>query len=338
MHKEGEAIMGPRKDTVEVHNRLLMKITSGLWKLLYWPICRTYERYIVGDKSADPVMCSLCRLYFLKVHGYWPHFKNPRSFQEKLWSRMLFDRDPLWTMLSDKLIARDYVASKVGSKYLVPLLWSGNKPEEVPFDELPLKFVMKTNHGCGYNIIVEDKNQLKRVNAILKMKKWLGENFGRDTFLGISWAYKHIKPTIMVESFLENNGRVAEDYKFFCYSGRAEFCKVDFDRFKDHSEIFYDRGLRRLDLLGAGIKQYRGEFLLPANYEDMVRVAESLAQGIDFIRVDLYNVRGEIYFGEFTCYHGGGLIALSPRKYDFILGKKWKYGNQGRDQVWPNPN
>jgi hypothetical protein len=333
MHKEGEAKIGPRKDTVEAPNKLLMKLISGPWKLLYFPICRAYARYIVGDKAADSVMCFLCGLYFLKVHGYRPHFKSPRSFMEKVWSRMLFDRDPIWTMFSDKLRVRDYVASKVGSEYLVPLLWSGNKPEEIPFGELPLKFVIKANHGCGYNILVRDKTQLDQTKARRQLKKWLGENFCEDTLLGIAWAYKKIKPTIMVESFLENNGSVPEDYKFFCYSGRAEFCKVDLDRFGDHSEVFFDRGLKPLDLFGVGIKQYRGKFVLPDNYQDMVRVAESLAQGIDFSRVDLYSVSGHIYFGEFTCYHGGGLIALSPRKYDFLLGEKWKYGNHGRNQV-----
>jgi hypothetical protein len=98
---------------------------------------------------------------------------------------------------------------------------------------------------------------------------------------------------------------------------------VDFDRFQDHSEKFFDRDLKPLNLYGEGIKQYQGKFVLPENYKEMVRVAESLSQGIDFIRVDLYSVGGRIYFGELTCYHGGGLIRLSPRRYDFLLGEKW---------------
>jgi hypothetical protein len=242
---------------------------------------------------------------------------------EKVWNRMLFDRDPLWTMFSDRFRVREYVDRKVGSEYLVPLLWTGDEPEEIPFDELPLKFVIKTNHGCGYNILVKDKTKLGQTRAKRQLKKWLGENFCQDKFLGTEWGYKNIKPTIMVESFLENNGSVPEDYKFFCYSGQAEFCKVDFDRFTDHSERFFDRDLNPLNLYGKGIKQYQGKFVLPDNYKDMVRVAESIAQGIDFIRVDLYSVGGRIYFGELTCYHGGGLIRLSPRKYDFLLGEKW---------------
>ena len=231
-----------------------MNPVSGLSKLLYMPICRAYARYILGDKPADPVMRFLCGLYFWKVHGYWPHFKSPRSFAEKVWNRMLFDRDPRWTMLSDRLRVREYVASKVGSEYLVPLLWNGDKPEEIPFDELPLKFVIKTNHGCGYNIIVKDKTQLDQTKTRRQLKKWLGENFCQDKFLGTEWGYKNIRPTIMVESFLDDNGNVPLDYKFFCYSGRVEFLKVDFDRFEDHSEKFFDRNLKPTGYLREGNK------------------------------------------------------------------------------------
>lgn len=300
-----------------------MKLTSGLYKLIYMAMCRAYARHFVRDKPADPVMCFLCSLHFWKVHGYWPRFTNPRSFEEKVCSRMLFDRDLLWTTLSDKLLVRDYVAQKVGSEYLIPLLWSGDKPDEIPFGELPLKFVVKANHGCYYNIIVKDKTQLDQTKARRQLRQWLGENFGQDRVLGTAWAYKNIKPAIIVESFLDNNGSVLLDYKFFCYSGRAEFLQINFDRFGDPYEKFFDRNFNPLDLW-QGTKQYPAKVMRPDNYEDMVRVAESLAGNLDFIRVDLYNVGGRIYFGELTCYPGGGSIPFIPRKYDYLFGEKWR--------------
>jgi hypothetical protein len=301
---------------------MFLKPMSGIYKLVFWGICRIYARYIVKDKPADPIMRSLCGLHFLKVHGYWPHFKNPRSLSEIVWNRMLYDRDPRLTMFSDKLGVRDYVASKVGKEYLIPMLWNGDKPEEIPFEKLPLKFVIKANHGCGYNIIVKDKTQLDQAKVRRQLKKWLGENFCQDKFLGTEWAYKNIRPTIIVESFLGENGNPPPDYKFFCYSGRMEFYKVDFDRFEDHSERICDRNCNPLQFFGQGIKTYRGKFVLPENFKELVRVAESLARGIDFIRVDLYSVSGRIYFGELTCYNGGGIIKISPRKYDFLFGEK----------------
>jgi len=311
------------KDMTHAKSGIHMKLMSKLLKVFYLPICRAYARHIIGDRPADSVMHLLCSLDFWSVRGYWPNLRNPRSFEEKLCSRMLFDRNPQWTMLSDKLRMRDYVTDKVGNKYLVPLLWSGNKPEEIPFDELPLKFVIKTNHGCGYNIIVKDKTQLNQAKTIFQLNKWLGENFCQDRALGTEWAYKNIKPRIIVESFLDDNGNVPVDYKFFCFSGRTEFIQMNFDRFGDPYEKTFDRDFNPMDLW-QGTKQYPGKVMRPENYEDMIRVAELLAGNLDFIRVDFYNVGGRIFVGELTCYPGGGRIVWIPRRYDFLLGEKWK--------------
>lgn len=268
-------------------------------------------------------MCFLSKPIFWTRHGYWPHFSTSRTFNEKVWARMLFDRNPRWTLFSDKLQARAHVARTAGSEYLVPLLWTGDKPEAIPFDDLPSKFVIKTNHGCGCNIIVTDKTHLNRQKVRRHLGRWLRVNYCQDQYLGTEWGYKHIKPTIMIETFLNSTRTVPEDYKFFCYSGRAEFCKVDFDRFGNHSELFLDRCCNRLPIQGRGILRHQGKYSPPNTFEAMLDVAESIAQDIDFLRVDLYSVGGRIYFGELTCYHGGGMIRLCPRLYDVLLGEKW---------------
>ena len=304
---------------------MLQRLWTAIWKYLYWPICRVYARYCVGDRPADLNMRLLCGLFFIKTHRYWPHFAHPRSFIEKIWARMLFERDPAWTLFSDKLRVREYVASRAGEHVLVPLLWSGEDPSAIPFDRLPQKFVIKANHGCDYNILVRDKTRLHQREVRRRLTAWLGTNYCQDCALGVSWGYKHVQPAIMVESFLEENGQVPPDYKFFCYDGRMEFLKIDFNRFENHSEAFFDREMNRLSFYGKGISPYDQEVRLPDNFQEMVRVAEALSAGIDFIRVDLYSVSGRIYFGELTCYHGGGMISLCPREYDDLLGKDWHY-------------
>jgi hypothetical protein len=298
-----------------------MSITSKLWKLIYWPICRMYSRRL-QDNAADTLMCLLVGIYFYSVHRYWPNFKKPRSFSEKVCNRMLFDRNPQWTMLSDKFGVRDFVANKIGTEYLIPLLWAGVDSEKIPFDELPQKYVIKASHGCGYNIIVKDKKKVNSKTTIHLLKKWIGENFWRDRVIGNAWAYKNIKPTIIVEAFLECNGNIPEDFKFFCFSGRVEMIQVSFDRYGDASEKLLDRTFSPLPLWN-GLKLYQGSVLRPDNFEGMVKVAESLARDLDFIRVDLYNVSGRIYFGELTCYPAGGLARFIPRNYDYTLGDKW---------------
>jgi len=237
----------------------------------------------------------------------------------------LFERNPVFTSITDKYRVREYVTEMVGSDRLIPLLWKGETPEEIPFDSLPNKFVIKTNHGCDYNIIVEDKRQLEIKKVIIRLKKWLGENFGNDTFLGIAWAYRNIKPMILIESFLEENGRVPVDYKFFCFSGRVEFFKIDFSRFEAHSEKFFDRNFIKLDLFEQGLRQHHGKIDLPRNIDEMIAYAESLGAGFDFIRVDLYSIGEKIYFGELTAYPGGTSAKFEPDYYDYLFGEKWKY-------------
>src|SRR5262245_33341589 len=132
-----------------------MTLSSAVSKLVYWPLCRAYARRI-GDRPADLLMSRMCTPAFRLAHGYWPNLDHPKSFTEKLFYRMLYDRDPMMTLLSDKLGLRDYVAKKVGSDCLIPLLWTGRNSNDIPFRDLPKKFVIKANHGCDFNIIVRD--------------------------------------------------------------------------------------------------------------------------------------------------------------------------------------
>ena len=295
-------------------------------KNLYTYFCRYYSQKL-GDRPADFTYRSLCSLKFIKEHGYYPRFKKPRSFSEKIWHRMLFDRSPIWTEISDKLKARELVKEKVGENFLPKILWQGERPEEIPFAELPDRFVIKTNHGAGYNVIVTNKKNLEHSRVLRRINDWLNLNFTYATFVGMAWAYKNIKPMIMVEEFLEENGKPPLDYKFFCFSGRVEYLLIVYDRFASHQEKHFTRDFVPLDLWN-GADQYPGPFIRPYNLEEMIKVAETLSAGFDFIRVDLYNVNGKIYFGELTCYPAGGLAAFVPRKWDFIFGEKWILENK----------
>ena len=299
-----------------------MNLTNTFFKYLCMPVCRTYFRHILGNRPADKVITSMSSLYFWYRHNYWPNFKNPQTFSEKVWNRMLYNRDPLLTRISDKLTVRGFVSDKIGSHYLIPNLWQGDKPEDIPFDDLPEKFVIKTNHGCGYNIIVQDKMKLDKEKTRQELRAWLRQNFCQDRHFGLSWAYKNIKPYIIVEAFIGQNGKPPIDYKFFCYRGRAEFVQVSYDRFGDPSERLLDRDFRPLDVWN-GLKLYQGEIIKPGNYDKMLCVADKLSQNFDFIRTDLYSTCNQIYFGELTCYPAGGNAPFSPMEYDSIFGKKW---------------
>jgi hypothetical protein len=279
----------------------------------------------LGDKPAGAKFRYLCGLQFWNVYRFWPDFLTPKTFSEKLWNRMLFDRNPILTLISDKLKVRDYVAQKVGSECLIPLLWYGDNPEEIPFDELPSKFVIKTNHGCGYNIIVKDKVKLDKKKTKLELKKWLTENYCEDKFIGISWGYKNINPCIIIESFIGQDEKPPVDFKFYCFSGKVEIVTLHIDRFGEYKTRAFNRNFEPLRFRES-FKQWDGEFGRPLSFEKMVKLAELLAADFDFIRVDLYHIDGMVYFGELTPYPGGvsSLRGFDVLELNHVFGEKWK--------------
>lgn len=306
----------------------LKKLKFKITKFLYELICRTSRSYSHIRKSydspADTINSFFAKCLFLIVHEYLPHFKKPRTFSEKLFNRMLYSRDKIWAYVSDKFLVRQYVKQLVGEEILVPLLWVGSRPQDIPFNSLPQKFIIKMNHGCKYNIFIDKKNDLNYKDVINKLISWSKENYCLDHNAGLEWAYKNIKPKILIEEYLEEeDGKPPKDYKFFCFSGRVEFILITYDRFGYHREKHFTRDFSPLDLWN-GTDQYPGPYSCPKNLGEMINIAETLSNDFDFMRVDLYNLKGKIYFGELTCYPAGGLAPFIPRKWDFIFGEKWE--------------
>ena len=298
-----------------------MNIANGISRLLYWPICRAYARRL-GDRPADAFLGGLCSLQFRRAHGFWPNYKNPRHFTEKLWCRMLYDRNPQLTLFCDKLLVRDIVAARVGLQYLVPVIWSGTDPRSIPFDALPSRFVIKTNHGCAFNILVSDKSKLNPPAVIRQLESWLKINFCNDTYLGISWGYRNIPRCIVIEEYLDENGQPPVDYKAYCFGKSVEFLTVHYERFRDHKTRSVDRQFKPYNF-SYDFEQWNGDFPRPANFDEMIVVAEALADGCDFVRVDLYSVGNRVYFSELTPYPGGVSTKFLPRSTDVALGQRW---------------
>lgn len=304
-----------------------MERVNWLLRRLFWPICRLYAGHR-GDKPADPLLMFLCSVPFTGTHHYWPDFAHPESFNEKTWHRMLLNRDPHLTMLSDKWRVREYIAERVGAKYLVPLLWHGDNPDDIPFNELPHRFVIKCNHGCGYNIIVQNSARLNVSIVKRQLNAWLNENFCLDRYLGVAWAYKNIQPHLIIEEFIGEDDKPPIDYKFFCYSGHAEFIQISYDRLGNASEKIVDRNFNPIRVWN-GVELNTGNLVRPLCSEEMVELADLLSGKIDFIRVDMYAHNNQVYIGELTCYHAGGLSPFLPKRYDTIFGEKWEIATRG---------
>lgn len=245
------------------------------------------------------------------------NLKNPQTFGEKLqWLKLYYQKD-LMRQCSDKYEVRGYIKSVLGEELLNTLHASYENVDEICFDSLPSKFVMKVTHGSGQNLIVEDKSKInwKYESKILKFYMQFNHYFeGRE------WAYKGIKPRIICEAYLDENGKSPKDYKFFCFNGEPEFIAYDLDRFSEHRRNIYDI---HWSLLPFELKYpaYDGEVKRPEKLDEMVAYARKLAQEFPFVRVDFYCVNNRIYFGELTFYPSQGLVKFNPKQYDLKYGR-----------------
>lgn len=262
----------------------------------------------------------LARRRFREVFGVYPNLESPTSFSEKVIYKQIYDRRPLLTKAADKLGVRDYVSSIIGEQYLARVYQVAETPEGIDWEVLPPKFVVKANHGSGWNIIVKDKKVFDVAAARSQLKDWLSTNW---YFYTREWCYRDIKPQVFVEEFLEgDDGSVPDDWKFFVYSGRAVYVQVDRGRFSNHRHSFYRRDLSQVDV------RYLCDNLdrppaWPENLDKMFEVAEALGRDFDFVRVDLYNVGGRIVFGELTNYPNAGLMPFEPSSVDVEFGSHW---------------
>ncbi len=246
---------------------------------------------------------------------------QPKTFNQKLAYKIVFDHRPLLVTFADKMLAREYVRQKVGEDILVELHAVATRPEDIQFDKLPQRFVLKTNHGSGYVRIVKDKSKEDESSLRRICRGWISENYGELTG---EWVYKSIKPTIMVERFLEaGNGDVASDYKFFVFNGKVFMIQVDVDRFIGHRNAVFTPDWERVPVRYL-CPPAEGPVPRPATLEKMLKISELLGAETDFVRVDLYEVDGKVYFGELTNFPWGGGMQFEPPEFDAALGAQWK--------------
>lgn len=255
----------------------------------------------------------------------WLDVNNPKRFNEKI---NYLKQHPLiknGELLADKYRVRDYVKNKLhdigGDKYLVPLLGVWTNVDDINIKDLPESFVLKSNHGSGWNIICKDKAELDWNYVKRKMRYWLNNS---QYWVSREWQYKNCPHMILCEKFLEYE---IIDYKFFCFDGVPRYIQVDQGRFSDHRRAFFSTEWN----LEPFTTLYKRPDVIPerpAQLEEMLCVARRLSEGINFIRVDLYVNNGNVYFGEKTLHPGGGCDFFIPDVYDYKLGDLLRINSQ----------
>ena len=249
-------------------------------------------------------------LAYLYSHGRLPDLDRPRRFTEWVQHRKLHDRDSAFALLTDKMHSKDYAAERIGSDKVPRTLWSGTVlPERSPCD-YPL--VVKSNHGSNqYRIVRDDADwqEARRASRgwLKPYGRWLDE-----------WHYGAARRLIMIEPMLGGEGAsLPVDYKVYVFGGRAVIVQAHVGRGMSHRWTQFDREWQPLSDDAVDLEA-------PEHLAEMLEAAEQLAAGHDFLRVDFYDVDGQLWFGEFCLYPGSGLDPFSPDSLDFYLGDLWR--------------
>jgi hypothetical protein len=258
-------------------------------------------------------------LEFFMYHGRFPRLDRPQTFNEKIASRKLYDRDSRLPRLADKLLVKDYVAEKLGKEWVIPTLWSGDRLPSRNERHWPVPYVLKARHGSGWNFFVRSEEEQDWTVMEEVAQEWLGKAYGRPSR---EWLYTQIRPGLLVEPYLGTGEIAPPDYKFYVFGGRTAYIQVDLGRMQIHRQLFYDLNWRR----------QRFEYVCPWTDEEvsppaclraMIEGANLLGSALPFVRVDMYVVKDKPLFGEMTFYPNSGRFAFKPRSAEMELGRLW---------------
>ncbi|MDR0437869.1 MAG: glycosyl transferase [Bacteroidales bacterium] len=267
------------------------------------------------------------KIYYRLKTGKKLNLENPKTFNEKLQWLKIYDRKPEYTQMVDKYEVKKYVAKKIGEKYIIPLYGVWDSFEEINFDELPNKFVLKCTHAGG-TVICNDKDSLdlmSREGVKLSMrsaKKMLSKQLKQNYFYsGRTWAYKNVKPRIIAEQYIEDsNEKILQDYKIFTFNGKPKLIQVHFSKDENHKANFYSTDWVFQDFCLKEPNDKNHYIEKPKYLEDMLNFAEVLSQGTYHLRVDFYYPNNKLYFGELTFHNWSGTGKFTPESYDELLG------------------
>lgn len=285
-------------------------------KRLKFKIDEKYAKSLSDDERKKQIKSS-----YIEKTGKILDWNSLESYTEIMQLYKLDEENPIKTKLTDKYEVREWISDKIGSEYLIPLLGVWENFNDIDFDELPNKFVLKTNNASGSNIIVNDKKELNIFRTKKFLDMWLSIDFAYTH--GFQMQYKNIKPRIIAEKYISDKNGELNDFKFLCFNGKVYYCWVDLDRYGEHKRNIYDTDWNLQPWNQNQFTNTEEEIPKPKNYQKMLEIAKVLCEGFSHVRVDLYNVDGKIYFGEMTFTNGSGFSLIYPEIFNKKIGKIW---------------
>lgn len=307
-------------------------IKRGLYNLLYNRL-QFFDSIVSNFLKFLPDKLYLSLRYRCKM-GQWINWDNPKTFSEKLQWLKVYNRKHEHTMMVDKYSVKKYVADLIGEEHVIPTLGVWDTTEDIQWDLLPDQFVLKTTQGVGSGgvVICRDKSAFDKDEAT----KALNISLKHDIYsLLREWPYKNVRSRIIAEKYIapDNSGLASDlsDYKFFCFNGEPLYCQVIRDRSVEETIDFYDMDWNQMDFIGlvpmrkgewdSSIKRGNTPVVCPENLDNLKDICRKLAKGIPFIRVDLYVVGSNAYFGELTFFPASGMGTFEPEVWQYKLGE-----------------
>jgi hypothetical protein len=255
---------------------------------------------------------------FKRVHGYLPSLAFPTTFNEHIFVRKFFAPMPL-PSLADKLAAKDHVKERVGEEFLPAVTWVGEDVGTLLAAKPPAgRYVLKPNHASSWVLFLDLPHDLSAKRDAIEQQatRWLASRYGYDWG---EWHYSAFRPKLLLEEFVDFNGaQTPDDYKIFCFHGKASLIEINVNRFTRLRSAFYTPDWKQIPV---AYRHAPIQCARPDNLEDMIRVAEAIARGMEFARVDLYSDRkSRIRFGEITLTPGDARLSFSDVRFDLWLG------------------
>lgn len=261
------------------------------------------------------------QLFYFACEGKFINFKKPVTFCDKMNWLKIYDRHPEYSKLADKLAVRDFIKEEFGEKYLFPIYGYWRSFDQIDFDQLPEQFVLKCNHDSGSVKIIKDKKELTE-EEIDELRKFYDRRLKKDFFFaGREFPYKGIERYVFAEKYMKgskNDLEAFEDYKFMCFNGVPKIMYIESERDIGVKMDAYDMDFCPVDI--EGDKPKSGRIIeKPCYFDEMKAMAEKLAKGIKFVRIDFRVLDNQVYFGEFTFYDNGGFRSFRPEEWDCKL-------------------
>jgi TupA-like ATPgrasp len=298
------------------------------------PGLRRFARHLLGERLFEWLwVIARVRSDYIRMHGRAPAILRPRRYTEKMQWRKLFELDPTFVVLSDKLASRDFIAARIGGGHSAPLLWAGSDPADVPYDSIETPYVVKSNHACGHTVVVTDTISHDAADFRLLGRRWLDFCYGTEKS---EPGYVHVPRRILVERLLrERNGATPLEHRAFVFSGMVQVIQTSLvtEEGKPRNAGFFTRnweplGWRLINPLdGRSIRR-------PERLNELIAIAERLGVGMSHVRVDFYEHDNEITVGEMTLYSWSGMLPFHPDNADYELGRYWRIRWPALTAIW----